>query len=148
MQALEYAGRWLQTNGEAIYYSRPLVKDDDVVTWNDTASSQVRYTRSKDNSTIYAIVLAGFGAAPMPSGGKLPLADVTITPGSEVFLLGYEHESNRTLIPIQWSALADGGQQGGSGGAVLEVPSDIDQHPAISDPGMTFVIKGQPTTQR
>jgi alpha-L-fucosidase len=59
VEALEYAGRWLQTNGEAIYGSRTFVHGNGSVSWRDSASGQVRYTRSKDNQTVFAIVLAG-----------------------------------------------------------------------------------------
>jgi hypothetical protein len=52
---------------------------------------------------------AGFGAAPTSLGGELPLADLTVTPGSAVYLLGYEHENNRTQIPIGWKAKPGGG---------------------------------------
>ena len=142
VQALEYAGRWLETNGDAIYYSRPLVHADGVVSWNDTASSQVRYTRSKDNATIYAIALSGFGSA--STGATLTLADVVPTPGSEIYLLGYEHEANRTLIPIEWSP-GQAGAGGAASGAVLTVPTDVAAHPAVMDPGMAFMIKGAPT---
>ena len=111
------------------------------MSWNDTASSQVRYTRSKDNATIYAIALSGFGSA--STGAKLTLADVVPTPGSEIYLLGYEHEANRTLIPIEWSpGQAEAG--GVASGAVLTVPSVV-AHPAVMDPGMAFVITGAPT---
>merc|ERR1712046_171730 len=99
--ALEYTGRWLATNGEAIYYSRSLYQTDGTLRWNDTVSSQVRYTRSKDNSTIYAIALSGFGSE--PTGSRLALADVKPIPSSQIYLLGYEHESNRSRIPIDWS---------------------------------------------
>ena len=142
MEALEYAGRWLETNGEAIYYSRTLVHSSGEIGWKDTVSSQVRYTRSKDNSTIFAVVLSGFGAA--STGATLTLADVLPNPGSAIYLLGYEHESNRTRIPIAWSPSV--GEYGmASGGAVLTLPDDIDAHPAVMDPGMTFVIQGVPS---
>jgi len=144
VEALEYTGHWLETNGEAIYYRRPLVETSGTQLWNDTASPQVRYTRSKDEAacsyrdeytctTIYAIVLSGFGLP--PTGGTVPLADVVPTPGSPIYLLGYVHENNRTLIPVEWS------QQGGQ--ALLTVPVDIAGHPSIIDPGMTFVIRGR-----
>lgn len=131
--ALEYTGRWLETNGAAIYYTRPHFRANGTMAWQDAAASQVRYTQSKDNTTVYATVLAGFGAA--PTGAELTLADVAPTTGSAVFLLGYEHEGNRTEIPIAWK------QQGEA--AVLSVPSasELAAHPAVIDPGMTFVIK-------
>eukprot|EP01051_Picozoa_sp_SAG22_P000783 SAG22_NODE_25_length_30107_cov_28.456412_4_plen_321_part_00 len=131
--ALEYTGRWLATNGAAIYYTRPRFRPNGTMSWQDAASPQVRYTQSKDNATVYATALAGFGAA--PTGAELPLAEVAPRPGSEVLLLGYEHEGNRTGIPIAWE------QRGQT--AVLSVPpaSVLASHPAVLDPGMTFVIK-------
>jgi hypothetical protein len=82
------------------------------MSWQDAASPQVRYTQSKDNATVYATALAGFGAA--ATGAELPLADVAPRRGSEVLLLGYEHEGNRSGIPIAWE------QRGRT--AVLSVP--------------------------
>jgi hypothetical protein len=130
--ALEYTGRWLSTNGASIYYTRPLFRPNGTMSWQDAASSQVRYTQSKDNTTVYCTALAGFGAA--PTGLELPLADVVPKPGSEIMLLGYEHEGNRTGIPIAW-------KQSGQN-VVLSVPpaTELANHPAVMDPGMTFVI--------
>ena len=97
----------------------------------------------QDNSTIFAVALAGFGSA--ATGATLTLADVAPTPGSEIFLLGYEHEANRTRIPIRWSAGGARGRAGAvAGGVVLTLPEDVAAHPSVMDPGMTFVIKGQP----
>ena len=59
------------------------------------------------------------------------------TPGSPIFLLGYEYEANRTRIPIEWS------QQRGQ--AVLVVPADTAAHPSIVGPALTFVIQGRAT---
>ena len=155
VKALEYAGNWLNLNGEAIYSSHPMP-----LHWNgaqlllllpvlllallltadalspDTASDQVRYTRSEDNTTIYATALSGFGSKPTLGGSALPLADVVPAAGSLVYLLGYEDEASRTPIAIQWSMKA--------GQAVLQVPADIAKHPSIMDPGMTFKITGKP----
>ena len=51
IEALEYAGAWLKVNGEAIYATRP--RDGDQ--WKE--GGDVRFTRSKDGKTIYAICL-------------------------------------------------------------------------------------------
>merc|ERR1712194_843371 len=94
--------------------------------------------------TIYATVLSGFGSEPT-TGSKLTLADVTPTPGSEIYLLGYENEANRTRIPIAWSSKQDQQTDGKKGGVVIDIPADLAAHPAIQDPGMTFVIQGRPS---
>jgi len=130
VEALEFAGRWLETNGESIYYAHAMPEH-----WNDTESSMVRYTRSKDNSTIYAIALSGFGSAPIV-GNVLSLACVEATPGSSVFLLGYENEMTRSPIALDWAPQ--------KGGIAITIPSDVAAHSAVKAPGMVFKISGQP----
>ncbi len=129
--ALQHAGRWLATNGEAIYATRAMP-----ARWNDTASPMVRYTRAKQGAAIYATVLRGFGAAPLPRDGRLRLACARPAPGSRVTLLGYEDEATRAPLPIAWE------QQGST--VVLQVPADLEAHPAILDPGFVFKMEGQP----
>ena len=99
----------------------------------------VRYTRSKDNATVYATVLRGFGAPPLPMDGKLRLACVRIAPSSVVTLLGYRDAATRAPLPIAWEQ-----PQGRGGVAVLTVPADLAAHPAILDPGFVFKMKAQP----
>lgn len=129
VEALEYAGRWLDTNGEAIYGTRAMPKH-----WNDTASSMVRYTRGKDNTTIYAIVLSGFGSIPLKS--ELMLACVQLVPGSHIHLLGYEDEMTRLPRIVNWEER--------EGMATITVPTDVDKHSAIMEPGLVFKMQGQP----
>jgi len=132
VEALEYAGRWLDTNGEAVYSTRPMPMH-----WNDTASSMVRYTRAKrSDTTIYAIVLSGFGSAAVPQDGKLPLACVQPDPGSKVYLLGYQSEMTRELLDVEWELDA--------GVAVVSVPADLDKHPSVMAPGFVLKIQGKP----
>jgi len=131
VEALEYAGKWLTTNGQSIYSTHPMPEH-----WNDTASSMVRYTRSKDNLTIYAIALSGFGSAPI-EGGKIPLACVRATPGSSIYLLGYEDEQTRDPIAVEWE------QKGNL--TVISVPDDMETHSAITEPGLVFKMRGVPT---
>lgn len=127
VDALEYAGQWLGTNGEAIYETRAMP-----VHWNDTASSIVRYTRGKDNSTIYAIVLSGFGSVPFKS--ELALACVQLVPGSHIQLLGYEDEMTRLPLTVNWA------ERGGM--VSIEVPTDMEKHSAIMKPGFVFKLRG------
>jgi alpha-L-fucosidase len=127
VEALEYAGRWLGTNGEAIFASRPMAEH-----WNDTASTMVRYTQTKDGSTAYAIVLSGFGSAALPADRSLRLADVTPKPGSTITLLGYQVEATRQPLSVQWMQVGDL--------AVVKIPDDLDQHPSIMAPAMVFKI--------
>eukprot|EP00658_Telonema_sp_P-2_P050948 TRINITY_DN3898_c0_g2_i1.p1 TRINITY_DN3898_c0_g2~~TRINITY_DN3898_c0_g2_i1.p1 ORF type:complete len:313 (+),score=61.69 TRINITY_DN3898_c0_g2_i1:432-1370(+) len=128
VEALEYAGRWLATNGEAIYSTRPMASR-----WNDTASSMVRYTRSKDNIWVYASMLVGFGSAGLEHQNSLPLADVTPKPGSAVRLFGYEDEATRQPINVEWR------REGNL--TVITVPGDLEDHPAVMGPGYVFKIQ-------
>ncbi len=76
---LEYAGDWLRVNGEAIYKTRPLdrYKEDDV-----------RFTRSKDGTYVYAISLKW-------PGRQLELQSIRPEPGSPVTMLGVD-------TPLAW----------------------------------------------
>jgi len=127
VEALEYAGRWLDTNGEAIYGTRAMPAH-----WNDTASTMVRFTRSKDSTVAYAIVLSGFGSLPVVNS-SLPLACVTLKPGSVVTLLGYEDEATRKPYSVHWE------QQGDL--SIITIPEGLDHHPAVMQPGMVFKLQ-------
>jgi len=132
VEALEYAGRWLDTNGESIFSTVPMADH-----WNDTASSMVRYTRTKAHDVIYATVLSGFGSLPIPVHGKVPMACVTVVDKElhQITILGYEHETNRQPKPVSWVP-------GEKGGIVVTLPDDLDQHPAIMKPGLVFKFQG------
>jgi len=70
---LEYTGDWLKVNGEAIYATRP---------WQQIGEGdRVRFTRSKDGRTVYAISLQW-------PGRELALTALRARPGSKVRLLG------------------------------------------------------------
>jgi alpha-L-fucosidase len=86
---LKEAGAWLKVNGEAIYATRP--RDGQL--WKEGES--IRYTRSKDQRTVYAISLAW-------PGKSLTLHTVRPQPGSQVTLLGYPH-------PLEWTYAAEPG---------------------------------------
>ena len=72
VKALEFAGDWLKTNGEAIYSTRAMPR-----AWNDTISGMVRYTVAKGSGgVIYATVLSGFGSKPLASPASLVGAQI------------------------------------------------------------------------
>jgi len=88
-------GKWLDTNGESIYSTRPLTNR-----WNDTATPTARFTRPKDdNTTIYATDLSMNG--PMPS--SISLACVSVKKDGAVSLLGYIDDNTREAIPLSFS---------------------------------------------
>jgi alpha-L-fucosidase len=84
MERLAALGYWMRVNGEAIYGTHPW-KRAEGKTSDDV---QVRFTRKGD--ALYAIVLGDL------SGGAVTLKDLTVTPGTKVFLLGSEK-------PLEWS---------------------------------------------
>jgi alpha-L-fucosidase len=75
IRQMKAAGPWLKVNGEAIFATRP--RDGDL--WSE--GDAVRYTRSKDGQTVYAILTEWPGA-------ELTLQRVRPKPGTTVGLLG------------------------------------------------------------
>jgi alpha-L-fucosidase len=73
-------GKWLKVNGEGIYCTRA---------YTTNSEGSVRYTRSRDNRTVYAISLEW-------PGEQLKLTSVKPAEKSNVFMLGYEE-------PLKWS---------------------------------------------
>jgi alpha-L-fucosidase len=73
-------GKWLNINGEGIYGTRA---------YSTTQEGNVRYTRSKDGQTVYAISL-GF------PGKELILSAVKPADGSKIYMLGYKE-------PLKWT---------------------------------------------
>ena len=90
-------GKWLELNGQAIYETRPwltfgegptqmkksgsFVGHDVKYTWRD-----IRYTRSKDNKTLYAIVMGW----PQTAELNLSIVKVDSEKNAKVTLLGYD----------------------------------------------------------
>lgn len=82
IQAIKETGAWLKVNGEAIYSTRP--REGDLWKEGDT----IRYTRTKDNKTIYAISRGW-------TGRILKLKTVIPEPDSKIYMLGW-------MKPLQW----------------------------------------------
>ena len=77
---LKDIGKWLKVNGEGIYETRAYATNSE---------GNVRYTRSKDNRTVYAISLEW-------PGSQLKLNSVKPADQSKIYMLGYEK-------PLKWS---------------------------------------------
>ena len=88
--ALQYAGAWLKTNGEAIFNTHPLPGDG----WKD--GDNLRFTHSDLGPIIYAIALQW-------PGEELVLHKVKLTPGATVRMLG-------TSESLPWRHLPTGGR--------------------------------------
>jgi alpha-L-fucosidase len=76
---LKDMGKWMKVNSEAIYYTR---------SYSPIAENNVRYTRSKDNKTVYAIALEW-------PGKQLELKSVEPAKDSKIYMLGYKK-------PLEW----------------------------------------------
>jgi alpha-L-fucosidase len=83
IQAIKEAGAWLKVNGQAIYATRSRAGD----LWKE--GDAIRYTRTKDQKTIYAISRAW-------PGDILNLRTVEPKKGSKIYLLGWKE-------PLAWN---------------------------------------------
>jgi alpha-L-fucosidase len=77
---LKDIGKWLKVNGEGIYSTR---------VYSVISENNVRFTRSKDNKTVYAISLEW-------PGKQLELKSVEPAKDSKIYLLGYSE-------PLKWN---------------------------------------------
>src|SRR5262249_35202947 len=104
IEALQYAGAWLKTNGEAILNTHPLAGTG----WKE--GDNLRFTHSDVGSIIYAIALQW-------PGKELALHSVKLSPGSTVTMLGdtevlswHPDAAEGTVIslPARWQSTASG----------------------------------------
>ena len=112
VERLERVGRWLAVNGEAIYKTRPFR------TWNE--GENIRFTRSKDNKSVYAISLKW-------PGRELKLRKVRAREGSQIRMLGYDE-------PLAWRQDQDG--------LSIELPARLqDEHDRPCELAYAFKIE-------
>ena len=98
VKRLDYVGDWLKVNGEAIYATRP--RDGDH--WQE--GKDIRYTRSKDNKTIYAITMKW-------PGKQLVLNSVRPEKDSDIFMFGVKE-------PLKWNYSE-------TGGLAIDIPENL-----------------------
>jgi alpha-L-fucosidase len=97
VEQMKQAGSWLKVNGEGIYATR--AREGEL--WKEGDS--IRFTRSKDNKTVYAFVYEW-------PGESLVLKSVKAAKGSKIFLLGTEK-------PLKWKNTGSG--------LVIELPLSL-----------------------
>jgi alpha-L-fucosidase len=110
--ALQYAGAWLKTNGEAIFNTHPLPGDG----WKD--GDNLRFTQSDLGSITYAIAFQW-------PGNELVLHKVKLPPGATVTMLG-------SAGALTWRRNAEG--------TVIDLPARL-QDPANGQDQAPCVFK-------
>jgi alpha-L-fucosidase len=99
-ERLRQMGSWLKVNGEAIYGSVPWKYQ------NDTINSNVWYTQSKDNQSVYASLLV------WPNNTtEITLGATVSSSSTTVNLLG------SSAGPLKWRSAGE------SGGIIIDVSS-------------------------
>lgn len=97
IEQVEFAGRWLKVNGEAIYKTR--AREGNFY----KEGEHIHFTRSKDNTTIYAIVT-------QPKNNIVKLNTVEASANSDIKLLGYN-------TPLKWHQ--------NENGLFIEIPEEL-----------------------
>lgn len=97
VRLLKDIGAWLRVNGEAIYATRPRIVFKE--------GPDIRFTRSKDGKTVYALLLKG-------PGKRVVLNSVEPQRDSKIFMLGYEK-------PLTWIYQL--------GQLIIEIPEEIQE---------------------
>ncbi|WP_348269483.1 alpha-L-fucosidase [Edaphobacter paludis] len=100
IRQMKGAGKWLKVNGEAIYATRPRQG----TLWSE--GKTVRYTRSKDRRSVYAILTEW-------PGEQIVLKSVRPRDGSKVTLLGSNAELPWKLDPVR--------------GTIINLPENLQQ---------------------
>jgi alpha-L-fucosidase len=117
IKAIKETGTWLKVNGEAIYATRPLESN----LWKE--GDNIRYTRTKDKQTIYAI-------SRVWPGQLLKLKSVEPENGSEIYMLGWAQ-------PLKWKYIQATGLE-------ISLPSELqDESKRPCKMAWSFKIKAQ-----
>jgi alpha-L-fucosidase len=101
VRQLKEAGEWLRVNGEGIYSTR----GRDGGSWSE--GDDVRFTRTKDQRTVYAFALKW-------PGERLLLRSVRPAPGSAIRMLG-------TDAPLKWNPQGSGVE--------VQIPAGLQDEP-------------------
>ena len=114
IEQLKKTGTWLRINGKGIYATR--ARDGEL--WKE--GDNIRFTRSKDQRTVYAFAYA------WPED-KLVLTSVKPRVDEKIYLMGFER-------PLKWT-------YDSSHGLVIETPAEVrSKLPEGSHLGYGFVI--------